>query len=302
MQKFTYYLKNPRSLGDSILNKFFLWLPDTIYVRLQYYFKIGRRLHLKNPRSYTEKLQWLKIYNRNPEYTSMVDKVTAKDYARHIIGDEYIIPTLGVWNNFDSIDFSTLPDKFVIKSSNGGGGGGVVICKDKASLNIEETKRIIEYSLKSNIYKHYREWPYKNVTPRIIAEQLLEPKNNGELNDYKFYCFNGVPKVMLISHGRFSGITCFDYYDMDFNLMPFQQGGPNSGIDYPKPTNFELMKRLAKKLSTGLTHARIDFYDNNGNVYFGEITFFDSSGYADFTPEKWNYVFGEWLDISKVQR
>lgn len=264
---------------------------------------MGQNLNLKNPKTYNEKLQWLKLYNRNPDYTNLVDKNAVKKFVASVIGEQYIIPTLGIWNSPDDIDFESLPSQFVLKTTHGGGGGGIIVCHDRANLDINGVKSKLRYSLKSDIYKYYREWPYKNVPRKIIAETLLVDENhpNDSLNDYKFYCFDGIPKVMVISSGRFKGKVCFDYYDMDFNLLPFSQGGPNSGIINEKPENFDQMIAIASKISAGLPHARIDLYNLDGKIYFGEITFFDSSGFAQFTPKEWDYIFGDWIDLAKLK-
>ena len=184
-----YYITNPRTIGFSLTRRFGQWLPDALYLKLLYYFKLGKRLNLKNPQSFTEKLQWLKLYNRRPEYTSLVDKYEVKRYIEKKIGKEYIIPTLGVWDKFDEINFANLPSRFVLKTTHGGGSSGVVICKEKKSFDMSTARIRINDSMAGDIYRGYREWPYKNVRKRIIAEQYMED-DSGELRDYKFYCFN----------------------------------------------------------------------------------------------------------------
>ena len=283
------------------LRKFFGWLPDGIYLKIMYYLKVKRGLNLKNPITFNEKLQWLKLYDRNPKYSIMVDKSEAKKVAASLIGATHIIPTLGVWDNFDDIDFDKLPDKFVLKTTHGGGGSGVLICKDKTKFDKEAAKKKFKKALKKDFYERYREWPYKNVKKRIIAEKLLESEEGCSLNDYKFYCFDGKPKYLLISSGRFEGKLCFDYFDMDFNPYPFSQGGPKSGLEFKKPATFDLMVALAKKLSKGIPHIRIDLYENNGNVYFGEFTFFDSSGFKRFYPDEWDKTIGDWLTLPETK-
>ena len=273
--------------------KFFGWLPDDIYLKGMYYLKMKRGLDLKNPVRFSEKLQWLKLYDRNPRYTSMVDKAEAKDVAASIIGDSYIIKTLGVWDNFDDIDFEKLPEKFVLKTTHGGGGSDVLICRDRSILDVPAVKRKFQKAMKKDLYKRYREWPYKHVRKRIIAEELLETEDGSALNDYKFFCFDGEPEYMLVSSGRFKGKTCFDYYDIDFNPLPFSQGGPRSGLTFAKPGNYDLMLEIARKLSKGIPHVRIDLYEHKGKVYFGEFTFFDSSGFKRFSPEEWDRKIGD---------
>lgn len=282
-------------LGIALLSHFGTWLPDSLYLKIMFRLKMGHRLDLKNPSTFNEKLQWLKLYNRKPEYTRMVDKSEAKIVAENILGKGYVIPTLGVWDKFEDIDFNSLPDRFVLKTTNGGGGGGVIICRDKTKLNSVSAAKQLNSSLKANIYRHLKEWPYKNVKPRILAEQFMVDES-GELRDYKFYCFNGEPKVFLVASERFSGHrTYFDYFDMEGNHLPFTQGGTNNPVTPALPSTFEEMKQVAKKLSHGLPHVRIDLYSVDEKVYFGEFTFFDSSGFEKFTPEKWDNIFGEWL-------
>ncbi len=273
------------------------WIPDSIYLKGLYYLKMKRPLDLKNPKGYNEKLQWMKINYHRPDYPSMVDKIEAKKIAAGIIGEEYIIPTLGVWGSFDEIDFSKLPEKFVLKNSNGAGGTGVVICRNKSELDINAARQSIATGFDENIYKTFREWVYKDIPKRILAEELLDTEDGSAPVDYKFYCFDGEPKVMAVASGRFQGKTCFDYYDMNLNHLPFCQGGPNSDRIIEKPRNFDLMVELAKKLSQGHPHVRIDLYDFKGKVYFGEFTFCDSSGFAKFSPEEWNLKFGEWFKL-----
>lgn len=287
-------------LGIALLSHFGTWLPDSLYLKIMFRLKMGHRLDLKNPSTFNEKLQWLKLYNRKPEYTRMVDKSEAKIVAENILGKGYVIPTLGVWDKFEDIDFSSLPDRFVLKTTNGGGGGGVIICRDKTKLNSVSAAEQLNSSLKANIYRHLKEWPYKNVKPRILAEQFMVDES-GELRDYKFYCFNGEPKVFLVASERFSGHrTYFDYFDMEGNHLPFTQGGTNNPVTPALPSTFEEMKQVAKKLSHGLPHVRIDLYSVDKKVYFGEFTFFDSSGFETFSPQEWDDIFGKWLNLQTV--
>lgn len=297
-----YIFNNQRALLLAILVRIAPIIPDKTYLKWMFRLKMGKRLDLSNPQTFCEKLQWLKLYNRKPEYTQMVDKYEAKKYVANLIGEEYIIPTLGVWDKFEDIDFDKLPNQFVLKTTHGGGGVGVVICKDKSSFDIEDARRKLNKSLKQSIYKTLREWPYKNVKPRIIAEEYIT--NGGDyINDYKFFCFNGKPKAILVASGRYvEPETCFDYFDMEFNHLPFEQGGPNYNKHIEKPRLFEEMKEVAARLSEGLAHARIDLYDVDGTVKFGEITFFDSSGMAEFNPEEWDYTFGSWIEFPPKQK
>lgn len=295
MQKITAYLKKPEEFFLGILTHLGTWLPDALYLKIMFRLKMGYSLNLKAPKTFNEKLQWLKLYNRKPEYTKMVDKYDAKKVAEEILGKEYVIPTLGVWDKFEDIDFSALPERFVLKTTNGGGGGGVVICRDKKNLDKASAAERLNASLGSSIYNRLKEWPYKDVKPRILAETFMVDES-GELRDYKFYCFNGEPKVFLVASERFSGHrTYFDYFDMDGNHLPFTQGGMNNPNIPSLPSNFEKMKMVAKKISKGLPHVRIDLYSVDEKVYFGEFTFFDSSGFEKFTPKEWDGIFGSWV-------
>lgn len=302
MQNIITYIKRPKTLGLAILSHFGTWLPDSLYLKIMFRLKMGYKLNLKNPQTFNEKLQWLKLYNRKPEYTLMVDKSEAKTIAENILGKGYVIPTLGVWNKFEDIDLNSLPDRFVLKTTNGGGGGGVIICRDKSKLNLVSAAEQLKSSLKASIYRNLKEWPYKNVKPRILAERYMVDES-GELRDYKFYCFNGEPKVFLVASERFSGHrTYFDYFDMEGNHLPFTQGGMNNPVTPALPSTFEEMKQIAKKLSHGLPHVRIDLYSVDENVYFGEFTFFDSSGFEKFTPREWDNVFGNWLKLPTTSK
>ena len=272
-------------------------LSDKAYVKLMYKTNFGKKLNLEDPKTYNEKLQWLKLYNRDPKYSRLVDKYEVKDYVAKVIGEEYIISTLGVWEKFDDIDFNSLPNQFVIKCTHDS--GGLVICKDKSKFNLDKAKAKIEKSLKTNYYKLGREWPYKNVKPRIIAEEYMEDKETEELRDYKFFAFDGEAKAVFIATDRQieNEETKFDFFDMEYNHLPFTNGHPNAKVIPKKPANFDKMKELAGKLSKGIPQARVDFYEVNGKVYFGEITFFHWGGLKPFNPEEWDYTFGSWIKL-----
>lgn len=271
---------------------------DKIQIKKGWYSRMSYRLNLRSPKSYNEKLQWLKLYDRNPLYTTMVDKYAVKEYVANIIGEEYIIPTLGVWDKFDDINFDTLPDQFVLKCTHDS--GGLVICKDKKHLDIAEAKRKIESSLQTDYYLSGREWPYKNVPRKIIAEEYKEDTRTGELRDYKFFCFDGNVKWLFIATDRQNREEpYFDFFDAEFNHLPMQHGHPNAPVLPEKPKNFELMKELAAKLSHDIHHVRVDFYEVDGKVYFGELTFFHHGGWTPFTPDKWDYIFGAEIKLPK---
>ena len=268
-------------------------LPDEAYLQRMFRARMGYELNLNNPQTFNEKLQWLKLYDRKPIYTTMVDKYEAKKYVAGIIGEQYIIPTLGVWDKFDDIDFDSLPDKFVLKSTHDS--GGVVICRNRDFFNIEEARVKINQSLQRNYYYQFREWPYKDVKPRIIAEEYFEdpstmvPGHEPVLNDYKLQCFDGKFDNIFVAEGRFSkrGVR-YHYFDRDWNYIPYC---PYDDIDLAalqmlRPKNYEKMIEIAEKLSAGLPELRVDLYEINGRVYFGEMTFYSQSGFdTDITPE-----------------
>lgn len=272
-------------------------LPDKWSICLEYYRFFGRFPDLKNPKTFNEKLQWLKLYDRNPEYTRMVDKYEAKRYAASIIGDEHIVPSYGVWDAFEDIDFDALPNQFVLKCTHDC--GGLVICKDKTKLDLHAARGKIKQALKRNYYWQDREWPYKNVKPRIIAEKYMEDSLSHDLPDYKFFCFHGKVKALFIATDRnhTGEETKFDFFDSNFNHLNVRNGHPNAVITPQKPKNFEKMKQLAEKLSEGIAHVRVDFYEVDGRPYFGELTFFHWSGMVPFDPEEWDLIFGSWLNL-----
>ncbi len=268
-----------------------------IYVKRIFRERMGYNLDLDNPKTYNEKLQWLKLYYHNPFYTLLVDKYKVKQYVADKIGEEYIIPTLGVWNKFDDIDFRSLPKQFVLKCTHDS--GGLVICKDKSKLDVVASRKTITKCLKHNFYYNGFEWPYKNVEPRIIAEQYMEDSKTQELRDYKFFCFDGVVKFMFIGTERQKEgeDVKFDFFDADFKHLPFLQGHENAQEPPEKPLRFDEMKALSERLSAGMPHVRVDFYEVDGKVYFGEFTFFHHGGWTPFEPEEWDYVFGKELTL-----
>ena len=250
------------------------------------------------PAGFNEKLQWLKIYDHNPKYVDLVDKAQVKEIVGKIVGEEYIIPTIGIWDNYESINFAELPDQFVLKCTHDS--GGLVICKDKEKLNKAEAKRKIEHCLKRNYFLNHREWPYKDVEPKIIAEQYTVDESGYELKDYKFFCFNGKPKAMFIATDRGKD-TKFDFFDTEFHHLPFTNGHPNANRPIQKPQNYEEMLRIAGILSEGMPQVRVDLYNVNGKILFGEMTFFHWSGLMPFEPEEWDYKFGSWIELPEVK-
>ena len=273
---------------------FYNKMPDEKYLKKLFRLHIGKELDLDSPKGFNEKIQWLKLYNRKPEYTTMVDKYTAKKYAAEKIGEQYIIPSLGVWDRAEDIDPGKLPDKFVLKCTHDS--GGVVICRDKSEFDIEAARKKINKRLKANYYYSGREWPYKNVKPRIIAEKYMEEPGSSELKDYKFMCFNGKVRCTFVCSERFEKLKV-TFYDNDWKRMPFERHYHASETDIPKPKNFDKMVELAEILSEDIPFLRVDFYEINGHIYFGELTFFPGSGFEEFTPEEWDRILGDWITL-----
>ena len=298
-------LKSDRSaFMAAIIQNFFRWLPDKTYLQLLYRFKMGHRLDLNHPKTFTEKIQWLKLYNRRPEYTLMVDKYAVKKYVADIIGEKYIIPTLGVWNKPEDIDWDALPNEFVLKTTHGGGSGGVIICKDKKTFDRNKAILTLRENMNSDIYRSLREWPYKDVKRRVLAEKYMVPKdmvNNPiyDLSDYKFFCFNGEPKYCQVIRNRHSKES-IDFYDMNWRHQEFVGLNPiaSNGINpVPRPLLLDDMICICHKLSENMKFVRIDMYVIDNRTYFGEITFYPASGIGLFNPEKWNTELGNLISL-----
>ena len=274
-------------------------LSDKTYIKLAYFRRLHKFPNLKNPRTFNEKLQWLKLHDRKPIYTTMVDKYEAKKYVADIIGEEHIIPTLGAWDKFDDIDFDALPDQFVLKCTHDS--GGLVICRDKAELDISAARRKIERSLKVNYFWHGREWPYKNVKPRIIAEKFMSDNVHESLIVYKIFNFGGEPKIIQVIQDDKTSKESIDYFDTDWNLLDLRQNYPNSEIHLPKPENLDLMLEFSRKLSKDAPpFIRTDFYEINGKIYFSEFTFFSDSGFAKFNPTEWDNKLGDLINLQDI--
>lgn len=296
MSAIRYYFKHPNEALSLLIMRTGFLFSDEKYLKMLFHLFMGYKLDLNNPESYSEKLMWLKLYDHNPDYTKLVDKYAVKEIVAQKIGDQYVIPTLGIWERPEDIDWESLPNRFVLKTTHGGGNTGVVICKDKSSFDREKAVRKLGESLKQDIYRTLREWPYKNVPRRIIAEKYIDSGNN-DLPDYKFFCFDGEVKALFIGTERGSGDVKFDYFDADFNHLDLVQVHPMSGKEIPKPDCFEEMKEVARKLSKGIPHVRIDLYEANGHVYFGEYTFYHHGGCTPFHPQEWDYTFGSWIKL-----
>lgn len=282
----------------SVLRRIMGLLPDEMFIRLNYLRRMKQWPDLKNPTTYNEKLQWLKLHDRQPLYTQLVDKYEVRRFVEERIGGEYLVPLAGgPWNSFDEIDFDALPERFVLKCTHDS--GGLVICRDKRALDREKARRRISQSLQQNFYYHNREWPYKDVQPRIIAEAYMEDASTNELRDYKFFCFDGEPRMLFVASDRQTAgeETKFDFFDMDYNHLDLRNGHPNAAVPPEKPAQFGLMRELAQKLSRGIPHVRVDLYEVNGRVYFGEMTFYHWSGMVPFDPPEWDRKLGSWIGL-----
>ena len=295
------YLENPWKFYWAATNRGLTkFLPDKAHLQALYRGAFGKKLNLDQPTTFNEKLQWLKIHDRNPLYTKLVDKAEVKSWVAERIGWEHIVPTLGVWDSFDEIDFNTLPDRFVLKCTHDS--GSVVICRDKAIFDIGAARKKIEKSLAVNIYWLGREWPYKDVKPRILAEEYLDPSEpGGDLYDYKLFRFTDGRLVTLAMTDRYTGSALSEtFFDDEWHALPMGEGEHPSRPDLAKPEAFDQMKELAGRLGEDMPFVRVDFYETNGGLYFGEMTFYPNSGFECFDPEEWDETFGSWIDLSNV--
>lgn len=270
------------------------FIPTKPYIKMVYRIKTGKKLNLENPVTLCDKLNWLKINDIHPEYTRMVDKVALHDVIKEKLGEDICIPMLGAWEHYSDIDFDKLPDKFVLKCNHDS--GSVKIITDKSKINHDELNKFFEARLKMNPYNIGREYPYKDVKPMIMAEEYMVPEDKSDIDDYKFFCFNGKPEVCLVVTGRAKDCRN-DIFDMDFNLLDIDRVHPHSDVPIEKPETFDEMKELAAKLSKGIKMVRIDLYEINGKVYFGEFTFFPAGGFHLMKPDKWEKYFGDLIDL-----
>ncbi len=309
MERLIHFFKNifSRQGGYWIIYYFVMYtnlqkfLSDKQSIKLKYRCSLKKKLNLVNPCTFTEKLNWQKLYDRNPLYTKLVDKYEVKEYVAKLIGEEYIIKTLAVYDSADQIDFDCLPQRFVIKCTHDS--GDIIICKDKSLLDVEDARRKLAIGLNNNFYYDSREWPYKDVKARIIVEEYMEDSKTRELRDYKFFCFDGKVECMFVASDRQNREEpFFDFFDMNYNHLNIKNGHPNSNVLPEKPKCFELMKQLASILSKGLPQVRVDLYEVDGRVYFGEFTFFHFGGFTPFEPEDWDYKLGSLIDINKIKK
>ncbi len=271
------------------------FIPTKPYLKMVYKIKTGKKLNLKKPMGFNEKLNWLKIHEQNPEYTYLVDKIKVREYIKEKIGEDICFPLLGQWDKYEDIDFDALPNQFVLKCNHDS--GSVKIVKDKSKIDHKEFAKFFKSRLKMNPYAIGREYPYKRVKPMIMAETYMVPDDAKDIEDYKFFCFNGKPEIMFIATDRSVDVK-FDFFDMDFNHLDIVNIHPQSGMQIKKPALFEEMKAMAAKLSAGMKFVRIDLYEIKGKIYFGEFTFFHGGGFWLFKPDEWEKKLGDWIDLS----
>lgn len=291
--RYFWFLRKIKKHWNNIL---FKYAGDKVYLKKRYKEELGEKLNLRNPSTFNEKLQWLKLYDHNPLYTQLVDKYQIRNYVAEKLGEKYLIPLLGVWEDPKDIDFESLPNQFVLKC-NHNSGKGMCICRDKSTLDYTAVRNELSKGLKEDFYLTSREWPYKNVPRKIICEQYMtEGAGTEGLTDYKFFCFNGEAKIMYISND-FCKEPRTDFFDMDFNHLPIRIVDPPADIVPEKPKPFEEMKRMAEILSKDIPHVRVDFYLVQGKVYVGEMTFYHSAGFARIKPKEWNLRMGSWIKL-----
>lgn len=293
------YIKNPYRVFVSLASTgIFRGMKDEIYLKLMYKGIMGESLRLDNPTTFNEKIQWLKLYNRKKEYIIMVDKCSVKQYIANKIGDKYVTENLGVWNDFEEIDFDKLPNAFVLKTTHDS--GGVLICKDKTNLDINKARRILKASLKHNYYNWGREWPYKDVKRRIIAEKYMENGKEG-LHDYKIWCFNGEPIYIQYITGRVGKATYERFYDVNWNPQEFTYHNSKLEAEVNCPKNLDEMLDISRKLSKNIPFLRVDLYLlNDDTIKFGELTFFPMSGFEHWKPENLEKEMGSLIDLSEI--
>lgn len=270
---------------------------DEEYLRMKFKLRMGKELNLSSPKTFNEKIQWLKLYDRKPLYTTLVDKYEVKKYVANIIGEEHIIPTIGIWNSFDDITFDSLPNQFVLKCTHDS--GGLAICRDKNSFNIKAAQKKIDFCMRRNYFMENREWPYKNVPHRIIAEQYMVDESGYELKDYKFFCFDGEPRFLYLSKGLENHSTAsISFVNLDWSFASFKRSDYKAFRILPeKPENFEEMINIARVLSAGYPFLRVDLYNIAGKIFFSELTFSPCGGMLPFEPEEWDYRLGELIQL-----
>lgn len=277
--------------------KFLSAISKEMFLKLQFRRLVGYRLNLKNPKTYNEKLQWLKLYYHDKKMSQCADKAGVREYVKDKGLGDFLNEVYGVWENVDDINFDQLPNQFVMKSTHAS--GQTIICKDKSTLNIEASKKQMKMWLKTNLYYFGLEWVYKDLQPRIICEALILSKDIYPPKDYKFYCFNGQPKYIMVVSERNGHNAKMDYFDLNWKPIDMRQGGDRSGIEIPKPKNLIKMIDIAEVLSKDFPHVRVDFYNENERILIGELTFFDCSGFAKFEPKKYDSTIGDFLHLPR---
>jgi hypothetical protein len=295
------WIKNPKHAVGFILRlRISRLIPDEKFLKLKYKYLIGKNLNLNNPHSFNEKLQWLKLHDRKPEYTKFADKYEVREHIRKTIGAEYLIPLIGVYDRIDEINWNDLPNSFVLKCTHGSSSN--IICTDKEALNIDKAKKSLKKWVKKNWYWFGREWQYKNIKPRILCESFIVDESGIDLKDYKFMCFGGKVKCTFVCMNRNTKngqVLNIDIYDTDWQLMPFKRHAPNSGRLTPRPKDYEKMVYLAEILAKDTAFIRVDFYDTNEQLYIGELTLHPQSGFGKFLPESYDYLLGSWIKLPK---
>lgn len=288
-----------RKCRSAVLNML-RFIPDSLMLPLQYKIKLGRRLNLKNPQRYTEKLQWYKMHYRNPVMHQCVDKYQVREYIKKKGLEEILIPLIAHYDNIEKVEWDKLPEQFVMKTTHGGGGLNVLVCKNKDELDFAEIKD--KLSFESNPVKQNtggREWAYYGLRPSLVVEELLVNQDNpaAGMNDYKIFCYNGKPKYIVVDVDRYIGHKR-NFYDVEWNNMHIESDCPASDREIEKPVGFEKMLEIAEKLSEGFPYVRVDLYNNGGKIYFGELTFYPWSGYVQFEPDEADYMFGNDFELS----
>lgn len=274
----------------------FNWMPDEAYLQMMYKCHMGQKLDLSNPITYNQKLQWLKLHDRRPEYRIYADKYAVREFLKQTVGEEYLIPTIGVYNNVEEIPWEELPNQFVLKCTHASGTN--IICHDKNKLDIEKSKQQLKKWMNMDFFWQGREWQYKNMHPKIICEQFMVDESGYELKDYKFHCFNGEPKCLNVILNRYSGLNA-NFYDLEWNPLPFYQHYAPSKAEVAKPKSFDKMVEFAKKFSQGLPYIRVDYYEVNGHLYIGELTLHPASGWLEFAPESADELLGSWIELPR---
>lgn len=298
--KLGFFLRNPANIYRWLVaNGKCEFLSDEQILKSLWRIKFSSQLDFENPKSFNQKLQWLKLHDRNPLYNKLVDKADVKEWVGETIGFEYVIPTYGVWDTFDDIDFSELPSQFVMKCTHSS--GGVFLCRDKATIDKKAWKKRLNHQLSRNLYYAGREWPYKDLKPRIIAEEYIGSNKELQINDYKLMCFNGEVKCTFVCSERNTpdGLKV-TFFDNEWKVMPFERHFHKSQKEISCPKHFDKMIEIAEKLSKGIPFVRVDLYEEDDRIFFGEMTFYPGNGFEEFTPEEWDYRLGEWIDLSDV--